>query len=115
MSALPADILRATRANRVVIWNGDYVDGRDGLKQIEPGYFESAADAAAVLAIKGELIGRRRRRYTIQLQGEYEIDPQEEVPTVKFVEPELAADLPVMLTRYEYDMQEDVTNLEAIG
>lgn len=112
---LPTDVIRATRPAKIVTWTGTRTTGRDGLKNIEPGYFETAADATSVLEVKGELIGTNRRRFLIEAEGEVAVDPETEVPSFRIVDSELQADLPALLTRYEYDMETERTSLEVLG
>lgn len=115
MAALPADIIRATRAARVVTWTGPTTEGRDGLRSIEPGYFEDPADAAAVLESKAELIGVQRRRFRIDAQGEIQVEPSVSIPSFRLIDDELGVDLPAILTRFEYDMETETSSLEVIG
>lgn len=115
MPAFPSDIVRATRAARTVTWAGDVTNGRDGLKSIEPGFFEAKADASTVLALKGALIGTARRRFLIAAQGEIAVDPASEIPSFRVVDSETSADLPALLCRYEYDMESEVTTTEVLG
>lgn len=120
MTALPADIIRATRAARIVVATdsgvqASYPAARDGKTNPEPGYFESASDATTVLAQKVTLIGTRRRRFRVELQGEYWIDPLDGVPSFQLVDAEQGIDLPVMLCRMELDMENETTVLEVIG
>lgn len=90
-------------------------NGRDGLRDIDPGFFESAADALTVLGLKGALIASFRRRFTVECQGEVSVDPTTEIPSYQIVDSELAADLPAMLTRYQYDMETETTAMEVLG
>ena len=115
MAALPADILRASRAGKVVIWDSGRDTGRDGLKAIEPGFFENAADAQAVLKIKADLIATRRRLFTAEVQGEIPVDPLGKIPMIRLIDAEIDADVGAVLTRYEYDMQTEMTQVEVLG
>lgn len=120
MPALPTDIIRATRAARIVIRSDPAVKAmfpaaRDGQTNPDPGFFESAADADAVLAIKAALIGVPRQRYVIEIAEELNIDPFTEVPSFQLIDSELGIDLPVMLTRMELNMETGTTTLEVIG
>lgn len=115
MSALPADIIRATRAARVVTWIGGVANGRDGLRNIEPGFFEDKADASTVLTSKGALIGVRRRRFVVEVNGEVPIDPTSAIPTVRLIDTDIDVDADCVVTRYEYDMESEMTTLELLG
>lgn len=115
MPALPDDIIRATRAARVVVWTGDTREGRDGLRNIEPGSFENGADAQTVLANKAELIAIPRRRFVVDVEGEVVIDPTDSIPSFRVIDEEVDADTPAVLTRFEYDMETEMTGLEVLG
>lgn len=120
MSALPADVQRATRAARIVIDEDSAVQtafpsARDGLQSPERGYFESATDAATVLAAKAALIGAYRRRFAVSCAGEVYPDPLAEVPSYQLVASELSADLPALLCRIEVDLENETTVMEVLG
>lgn len=120
MAALPADIVRATRQARVVTHEdtaikAQFPDARDGTDSPDPGYFENAADASAALALKAALNGSYRDRFLVSVADEVWIDPLSGVPTVRVICPELAADLPALVTRVEVDMESETTKLETLG
>lgn len=120
MSAFPADVQRATRAARIVIDTDTAVQtafpaARDGLQSPERGYFESAADAATVLAAKAALIGAYRRRFAVSCAGQVIPAPLTEVPSYQLVASELTANLPALLCRIEVDLNSETTAMEVMG
>lgn len=120
MSALPADVQRATRAARIVTLTDAalrtaYPAARDGLQAPEVGFFESAADAETVLELKASLIGTYRRRFAVAVAGQVEVDPTVAIPGYQLVDNELAADLPVMLARLEVDFENETSAMEVFG
>lgn len=120
MSALPDDVLRATRSARIVTRTDTairsaYPAARDGVQAPETGYFESAADGATVLTLKADLIGTYRRRFRVDVAGEPSIDPLTALPCWQLVDSDLDADLPVMLARIEIDHEAETASLEVFG
>lgn len=120
MPALPADILRAIRASRVVTrvdatLKTDFPTARDQSKDPQPGFFEDAADAHAALALADAVIGEERRRFTVQIGDEIWIDPMAGIPTFHLVDAEAVADLDVIPTRIELDMENETTLIEVMG
>lgn len=120
MSALPADVQRATRAARIVTLSDaslrtTYPAARDGLQSPEAGFFESAADASTVLALKAELIGTYRRRFRVDVAGEVELDPTSVIPCWQLVDSDLDVNAPVMLARVEVDFEAETSALEVFG
>lgn len=120
MPALPSDIVRATRRARIVTREDPAIRTRfpaaaDQGGAPEPGFFESAADAATVLAIKAGLTGTFRRRFAVIIDGLFWIDPTAGVPTFTLTDAELGFDGPVMVTRWRVDLNEERTELEVIG
>lgn len=120
MSALAADIRRSTRRSQIVTREdaairAQFPGARDQLTAPEPGYFENAANAATVLAFKADLTGKFRRRYTVALDDVVVLDPFEHVPTWALADGELGIDLPLMVTRYEIDFEEETTTFEGWG
>lgn len=120
MPALPSDVVRATRAAKIVTTTDSavlalYPNARDGLANPEGGFFESDADAATVLALKKSLNGQRRRRFAVEIAGEVWIDPLTAIPSYRLFDSELDVDTPVMVCRVEVDMEEEVTRMEVIG
>lgn len=120
MTALPADIIRATRASRLVIRSDSAIKtlfpgARDGQAEPDPGYFENAADADTVLAIKAALIGAVRGRYIVEIGEEIDIDPFTSIPSFQLTDTELGIDKPALLCRLELDMETETTSIEVLG
>lgn len=120
MSALPADIRRATRRSQIVTREdasilARFPAARDQVNAPEPGYFESAADAATVLALKADLTGKFRRRYIVQLDDMIDLDPFEGIPTWEIADTELGLEVAKLVTRYEIDLEEETTTYEGVG
>jgi hypothetical protein len=120
MAALPADIIRATRRARIVTREDTAIRTRfpaagDQANAPEPGFFESAADASTVLALKAALTGSFRRRFAVVSDGLTWIDPASAVPTFTLTDVELGFDGPVLNTRWRVDLNEERTELEVIG
>lgn len=120
MPALPAEIVRATRRARIVTREDAAIRTRfpaagDQAAAPEPGFFETAAHATAVLEIKASLTGTFRRRFAVLVDGLVWIDPTLGVPTLTLVDSELGFDGPVMVTRWRIDLNEERTELEVIG
>ena len=120
MSALPADIIRATRRARIVTREDAtlrtrFPSARDQANAPEPGFFESASDAAAVLAIKAGLTGSFRRRFAVVIDDIIWIDPAAGIPTFTLVDPELGFNGPVVVTRWRVDLNTEQTEIEVIG
>lgn len=120
MSASPADIGRAIRRARIVTreeaaLRDRFPRARDGQLRPEPGFFESAADAATVLDRKASLLGQVRQRFTVEAQALIAIDPLVSIPTHRVVDPETGTDAPALVTRYEYDLETEATTQELVG
>lgn len=120
MAALPADIIRATRRARIVTREDTAIRTRfpaagDQANAPEAGFFESAADASAVLGIKAALTGSFRRRFAVVADDLVWIDPTTGIPTYSLTDAELGVDGAVLVTRWRVDMNEERTDLEVIG
>lgn len=120
MAADPADILRATRRVQTVTRTDTglldhFPLARDGAANPEPGFFETAEDARAALAIKAGLIGVARRRFLLRLAQEFMIDPLVGVPTATLRDDELAVFDPVLVTRVQLDLENETTMIEVMG
>lgn len=119
MSADPANIPRATRRARIVM-DADsailsaFPKARDQAGNPEPGFFDSASDAAAVLALKAALIGTRRTRYLVPVHDEMWIDPSAGIPTYTLTDTRHSVDSPALLCSMELDMETGVTVLELL-
>lgn len=121
MPALVADIQRATRKARVVTLTDTaiqsaYNGARDAIDSPEPGYFETAADASTVLALKQALNGVFKRRYVVGIADEIWINPLTAVPTWTLTDSETGASaLAVLVTRIEVDLETETTQAEVLG
>lgn len=120
MPAYPTDIIRVTRPAKIVTRSDTdvlavYPAARDAISNPDPGYFEDSADADTVLTLKAALIGQRRRRFRVDVEGEVAVVPLVEVPSFRLIDSELGVDITVMLARLEYDMENDMTALEVVG
>ncbi|MEQ5789087.1 hypothetical protein J3454_14415 [Erythrobacter sp. NFXS35] len=120
MPALPADIIRATRRARIVTREDAAIKtrfpaARDQATAPEPGFFESAANAATVLALKAVLTGSFRRRFTVAIDEVLWIDPTVAIPVYHLTDTELGFDGPVLVTRWRVDLNAERTELEVVG
>ena len=120
MPALPSDIIRATRRARIVTREDSAIRTRfpaagDQTSAPEPGFFEGAADASTVLALKAALTGSFRRRFAVVIDGLLWIDPTAGIPTFTLTDAELGFSGPVLVTRWRVDLNEERTELEVIG
>jgi hypothetical protein len=120
MPALPADIIRATRRARIVTREdaairARFPSARDQAGAPEPGFFESAADASAVLAIKADLTGTFRRRFAAVTDNVQWIDPTDCIPAFNLTDAELGFDGPVIVSRWRVDLNIERTEMELIG
>lgn len=120
MPALPADIIRATRRARIVTREDAEIrtrfsSARDQANAPEPGFFESAADAVAVLEIKAALTGSFVRRFATTIDEIVWIDPTDCVPTFWLTDVELGVDGAALVTRWRADLNAEQTELEVIS
>lgn len=120
MSALPADIVRATRAARTVTRvdtaiQSAFAKARDQGDAPQAGYFQSAAHAALALDVQAALIATFRRRFAVRVAGEIAIDPMTSIPTFHLTDSEQDIDDAVLLTRIELDLETETTSIEVIG
>jgi len=120
MAALPADIIRATRRARIVTREDAEIKARfhaarDQANAPEPGFFESAADATSVLALKAVLTGSFRRRFAVMIDEVVWIDPTAGIPTWHLTDTDLGFDGPVLITRWRVDLEAERTEIEVIG
>lgn len=120
MSALPADVQRATRSARIVTRTDSdiratYPAARDGVQTPDAGYFADAANAATVLTAKAALIGERRRRFRVDVAGEVIVDPAAAIPSYRLICAELGFDAPAMLCQIEVDFETETTAMEVLG
>jgi len=120
MPALPEDIAAGMRAANVVAWadaaiKARYAGARDGQTAAAEGFFDSDDDAQAAADARGALLGTERRRFTVPVADLLWFDPSEGIPTLYLVDATQAAELSVMATRIEVDLEADATSLEVFG
>jgi len=120
MTALPADIAAGTREARVESWQdaaikARYPGARDAVSPPTEGFFDSAADARTVAAVRAALLGVERRRFSVPIGDLLWPDPTMGVPTYRLVDAEQAVDLPCIAARIEIDLETDTTTLELFG
>lgn len=120
MSALPADVQRATRSARIVTRTDTdirsaYPAARDGVQSPDAGYFAVAADATTVLTAKAAMIGQARRRFRVDCAGEVIIDPSAGIPSYRLICDELAVDGPAIVCQIEVDFETETTAMEVLG
>lgn len=121
MPALTADIAAGTRAAKIVEWSDAAIlaawpDARDQRSDPTPGGFDSAADAAAALAIKAALIGTSRSRFAATVQDMIFLSPASDgVPSWRLVDGECGVDAVCMIGRIETDPNDESVTVELIG
>lgn len=120
MPALKDDINAATRDGAVSTWSDSaivsrYVRARDASGNPADGYFDSASDAATIIAARGALIGVERRRFIVRVEGLISFDPAAALPTVTLIDTEQAANGAFLVTRLELDLENEMTVLELFG
>jgi len=119
MPALPADIAAATREVTVVTWSSAdvaarYPSARDGSLQPAEGFFDSAADAQAVINARGALIGVDRRRFAAAMMGAHWPDVAV-LPADRLIDAELRIDATLACARIELDLEAERTSHETWG
>lgn len=120
MTALPSTIIRASRRARIVTLESTAIrdafpGAQDQSLAPEPGFFESAASATATLVAKQGLVGTFRRRFAPGVDGVFWIDAELGVPTYRLIDAELGFDGPVMVARWQLDLEAEQTEMEVIG
>jgi hypothetical protein len=120
MPALPADIAAASRDAVTATWESAavaarYPSARDGSAEPATGFFDSIADAQAVVNARGALIGVDRRRYAVGVGEIVWPDLSAGVPSVRLIDAEQRVDGVCLLARIEIDLETETTNLEAFG
>lgn len=119
MGAALADIPRATRRARIVLEADSAIqtafpNARDQSPSPEPGFFETAADAATVLGLKADLIGARHQRYAVPVYALIWPDPADGPPTYTLTDTLHDVDGDGLVCRLELDMEAEVTRLELL-
>lgn len=120
MPAQPADIAAGTRRATIVTWSDAaiqtrYPNARDGSESPAEGFFDSAADAATVLAARAALIGAERDRYAVTAQALLWPDPTTGLPTIGLTDDEHNVDRLFLPSRIEVDLEEEVTRYGLYG
>ena len=121
MPALAGDVQAAVREARVITREdaavkSAFVGARDRLEEPAPGYFDSAADAAAALDIEAALLGVARRRFGVPVHDVLSFDPATDgVPTFALTDAEQGVAADCLVARVEVDLENDRTNLELFG
>ena len=117
MPAAYADIAAASRDAVVATWSDAAIAARypgaiDGTVQPAEGFFDSVADAQAVIDARAQLIGRERRRFAVDVADL--IWP--ELPMqARLVDAEQRIDGGVGIARIEVDLESGTTSLETFG
>lgn len=120
MPALPADIAAASRDVVTGTWSDPaiasrYPAARDGSVQPSDGYFDAVADAAAVAAARGALIGTERRRFTVVADDIVWPDLSAGLPQAALVDDEQRVDGTFLAARIEIDLEAESTSFELFG
>lgn len=120
MPAISADIIRAGR--RAIIVEAEapaiktaYPQARDGRAEPARGYFDSASDAATVLAARMSIIGTVRRRFAVPVADMLFPDLSGGVPVWTLVDAENDVNGKSLVARLELDAEEETTALEQFG
>lgn len=120
MPALTADIAAGTRLATIVTWQdaaiaARYPSARDGSGDPAIGWFDSAADAQAVINQRGSLIGTERRAFAVITDG---LSWPGAVPaglTRTLVDSEHGVNGPFLVSRIELDLNSETTAEELFG
>jgi hypothetical protein len=120
MAATPADIAAASRAAAVAGWADPaiaarYPSARDGLVSPAPGFFDSLADAQAMVNARGALIGTERRRFAVEVADVVWPTVSTGVPQVQLIDSEQAVSATFLAARVEIDLDTEATNYELFG
>jgi hypothetical protein len=119
MAALPDDIAAVSRDAIVVTWYdaaiaARYPSARDGSETPSFGCFDSAADAATVIAARGSLIGTDRRRFAVST-AEVVWPDLATLPSARLIDVEHSVDTSCLQARLELDLEAENTNFELFG
>jgi hypothetical protein len=120
MPALVADIQAGTREASTVEWTSAaiaqrYPFARDGASEPGEGFFDSAADAQAVLNARGALIGTERWRFAVEVDQEVWPDLTAGVPQLRLIDAEQGVDGLTLASRIELDLENERTIYELFG
>lgn len=119
-AALPVDIAAGTRAAAIVTWSNEtihtrYPSARDGAAEPAEGFFDSIADAQAVVDARGALLGVERRRFTATAADLSWIDPAGGMPTAQLIAAEQSVAAPLLVARVELDLASGATSFLLFG
>ena len=120
MPALTDDIAAASRDVVTLTWINEaaaarYPSARDGTVTPADGYFDTAADAQAVINARGALIGVERRRFTVGISDLLWSDVAAGIPQVRLVDGEQRAAGRFLVARIEIDLDAETTSYELFG
>lgn len=115
-----ADVALGTRAQQVqsveyAAIKARYPNtARDAQIDVPSGYFDVLADADAVLAARGTLLGTERRRFAVEVDGLIWFDALA-YAGVRLVDTDLSVDLNCLVARWEIDLDNEITRFELLG
>jgi hypothetical protein len=121
MTATPADIAAGTRPAAIAAWSSSailtrYPSARDGAAEPAEGLFDALADAVTAITQRGELLGVERRRFVVKVAGLlWELDEAAGIPVVELIDSEQSVSDTFLVTRYELDLEAEMTTLELFG
>lgn len=120
MPATAADIAAASRDAAVASWSdagiaARYPSARDGSVTPAIGYFDSLADAQAMVDARGALIGIERRRFAVSAADVVWPTVSTGLPQAQLVDAEQAVSATFLGARIEIDLQAEATTYELFG
>lgn len=115
-----ADIARATRPASTITSEDAAVlarqpGARDGLASPRVGFWDSAADATAVLSQAAALIGTERRRFLVQVQSVLALDASTATPAITLIDANLVVNAAGLAARIVIDDDAETTTLEVMA
>lgn len=119
MPAQPSDIAAALRPQIVVsVEDGTvktrFPSARDNSTDPAEGFFDARADAEAAVAQRALLIGAVRRRFAVTVDDIVAVAGGA-VPTHRVVDAEQGVDAPMMVSRFEVDLEAEQSKVEYFG
>jgi hypothetical protein len=87
---------------------------RDAQSDVPNGYFDVLADADAVLAARGALLGTERRRFAVEVDGIIWFDALT-YPGIRLIDADMSVDLNCLVARWEVDLDTETTRFELLG
>jgi hypothetical protein len=115
-----ADIALGTRAQQVQSVEYPAIKARypntarDAQSNVPNGYFDLVADADAMLAARGALLGTERRRFAVEVDGLIWFDALT-YPGVRLIDADMSVDLNCLVARWEIDLDNEITRFELLG